>query len=104
MLALGKLEPSSFLDIDLSGEPCATLYVSRSPTPLRAGRQVKGQLRHHGMVAFFPPTLRLRLPCLFQDWVRSNFGGSFWTGLNDLKEESVFRWTTQEPLSEQMAQ
>uniref|UniRef100_UPI00109EED03 uncharacterized protein LOC114585878 n=1 Tax=Podarcis muralis TaxID=64176 RepID=UPI00109EED03 len=39
-----------------------------------------------------------------RDWVRSNFGGSFWTGLNDLKEESVFRWTTQEPLSEQMAQ
>ncbi|KAH0615634.1 hypothetical protein JD844_005095 [Phrynosoma platyrhinos] len=39
-----------------------------------------------------------------RDWVRSNFQGSFWTGLNDLQEESVFRWTTQEPLSEHVAQ
>ncbi|XP_042334607.1 uncharacterized protein LOC121936433 [Sceloporus undulatus] len=39
-----------------------------------------------------------------RDWVRSNFQGSVWTGLNDLQEESVFRWTTQEPLSEHVAQ
>ncbi|XP_061460446.1 uncharacterized protein LOC133373965 [Rhineura floridana] len=38
-----------------------------------------------------------------RDWIRSNFRGSFWTGLNDLQEESVFRWTAQEPLSQQMA-
>ncbi|XP_062815164.1 uncharacterized protein LOC103281621 isoform X2 [Anolis carolinensis] len=39
-----------------------------------------------------------------KDWVHSNFQGSFWTGLNDLQEESVFRWTTQEPLSRPVAQ
>ncbi|XP_025022899.1 uncharacterized protein LOC103051028 [Python bivittatus] len=38
------------------------------------------------------------------DWVRSHFKGSFWTGLNDRKEESVFRWTALEPLSKQVAQ
>ncbi|XP_053138655.1 uncharacterized protein LOC128339115 isoform X2 [Hemicordylus capensis] len=39
-----------------------------------------------------------------KDWVHSNFRDSFWTGLNDLKLESVFQWTTQEPLSQQMAE
>ncbi|XP_060107540.1 secretory phospholipase A2 receptor-like [Heteronotia binoei] len=39
-----------------------------------------------------------------KEWVSSNFGGSFWTGLNDLKDESVFRWTTQESLSQPLAQ
>ncbi|KAJ6652004.1 hypothetical protein lerEdw1_015829 [Lerista edwardsae] len=39
-----------------------------------------------------------------KEWVRSQFRGSFWTGLNDLQEESVFRWTTQEPLAQEVAQ
>ncbi|XP_078238759.1 uncharacterized protein LOC110087453 [Pogona vitticeps] len=38
-----------------------------------------------------------------RDWVHRNFRGSFWTGLNDRKAESVFRWTTEEPLSREMA-
>ncbi|XP_034292174.1 uncharacterized protein LOC117676650 isoform X2 [Pantherophis guttatus] len=38
------------------------------------------------------------------DWVRSHFQGTFWTGLNDRKEESVFRWSALEPLSKQVAQ
>ncbi|XP_032088330.1 uncharacterized protein LOC116518904 isoform X2 [Thamnophis elegans] len=38
------------------------------------------------------------------DWVRSHFPGTFWTGLNDRKEESVFRWSALEPLSKQVAQ
>ncbi|XP_034292173.1 uncharacterized protein LOC117676650 isoform X1 [Pantherophis guttatus] len=37
------------------------------------------------------------------DWVRSHFQGTFWTGLNDRKEESVFRWSALEPLSKQVA-
>ncbi|XP_048368092.1 uncharacterized protein LOC125441526 [Sphaerodactylus townsendi] len=38
-----------------------------------------------------------------KEWISSNFEGSFWTGLNDLKDESVFRWTTQEPLNQPLA-
>ncbi|XP_077162091.1 uncharacterized protein LOC143821705 isoform X2 [Paroedura picta] len=39
-----------------------------------------------------------------KEWVSSNFGESFWTGLNDLKDESVFLWTTKEPLSQPLSQ
>ncbi|KAM3825566.1 uncharacterized protein M6D78_015869 isoform 1-T1 [Vipera latastei] len=38
------------------------------------------------------------------DWLRSHFQGTFWTGLNDQEEESVFRWTALEPLTKHVAQ
>ncbi|XP_075761763.1 uncharacterized protein LOC112547246 isoform X2 [Pelodiscus sinensis] len=39
-----------------------------------------------------------------KDWVCSHFQGPFWTGLNDQTEESVFQWTTGEPIARQLAE
>ncbi|XP_065428714.1 uncharacterized protein LOC122174629 [Chrysemys picta bellii] len=39
-----------------------------------------------------------------KDWVCSNFRGAFWTGLNDQTDESVFQWTTRDPITRQLAE
>nr|XP_032628763.1 uncharacterized protein LOC116820418 [Chelonoidis abingdonii] len=39
-----------------------------------------------------------------KDWVCSNFGGAFWTGLNDQTDESVFQWTTRDPITRQLVE
>ncbi|KYO23025.1 RING finger protein 224 isoform D [Alligator mississippiensis] len=39
-----------------------------------------------------------------KDWICSNFQGPFWTGLNDQTHESVFQWTTQDPISRQLTE
>nr|XP_020664810.1 uncharacterized protein LOC110087453 [Pogona vitticeps] len=67
------------------------LSVGSWTDALRACRRFKGT-----------ELLSLRSP-QERDWVHRNFRGSFWTGLNDRKAESVFRWTTEEPLSREMA-
>ncbi|KAG6926970.1 mannose receptor, C type 2, partial [Chelydra serpentina] len=38
-----------------------------------------------------------------KDWVCSNFRGAFWTGLNDQTDESIFQWTTRDPITRQLA-
>ncbi|CAM4664497.1 unnamed protein product [Caretta caretta] len=39
-----------------------------------------------------------------KDWICSNFRGVFWTGLNDQMDESVFQWTTGDPITRQLAE
>ncbi|XP_044848575.1 uncharacterized protein LOC123352472 isoform X7 [Mauremys mutica] len=39
-----------------------------------------------------------------KDWVCSHFRGAFWTGLNDQTDESVFQWTTRDPITRQLAE
>ncbi|KAJ7308064.1 hypothetical protein JRQ81_008568 [Phrynocephalus forsythii] len=66
--------------------------VARWPEAVRACRR----FRETELLSLMSPQEK--------DWIRRNFGGSFWTGLNDRKEESVFRWTTQELLTKEMSQ
>ncbi|XP_067417542.1 uncharacterized protein [Emydura macquarii macquarii] len=39
-----------------------------------------------------------------KDWICSNFQGRYWTGLNDQTDESVFLWTTRDPVTRQLAE
>ncbi|XP_063172088.1 uncharacterized protein LOC134506037 isoform X2 [Candoia aspera] len=122
----GCLEIRHTGDQDLAASPCSHLkpwvcegiWAPRSSCPTEPGWS-----HWNGSCYFWDPssaatwpkareacrrfrkTELLFLASLWEmDWVRSRFQGSFWTGLNDREEESVFRWTAREPLSKPVAQ